>query len=316
MERQQEKNLKSGRILRGLLGETTPAKASGIAFSVATVLPSLFSFVFIIVLTALPLSQEELTQADWYLYVSYLLPQAAFALTTFLYLRYMGISVVDALKQQKCKPKYFLLALLMQIGLLSLSQANTLFLEFLKRFGYKDAGIQLPSMDGFGFVGVLIMVALVPAVFEEVLFRGVLLNGLKKTFSEPTAILLCGAFFALYHQNPAQTVYQFCCGVAFAFVAIRSGSILPTILSHFFNNALILILAKLGVESFSPLYTWVIAGGAAACLIVALLWLLLFDKKGERQEPQGGEVKKFFLTSAVGLGICLLVWIMVLITGM
>jgi hypothetical protein len=138
---------------------------------------------------------------------------------------------------------------LLQIGLFAFSELNTLFLEFLEGFGYTPDEIRLPSINGWGFIGALIAVALLPAVFEEILFRGVLLGGMKQ-FGEVKAALLCGALFALYHQNPPQTVYQFICGTAFAFIAMRSGSILPTVLSHFLNNAFILCLYAFNVQTF------------------------------------------------------------------
>jgi membrane protease YdiL (CAAX protease family) len=183
-------------------------------------------------------------QQDWYLYFAYILPQIAFAVVALIALRYQKRSVLQTAKNQTCKIKYLFMALLLQIGLFSLSELNTLFMQFLQSFGYTPQEIFLPSMDGMGFVGTLIAVALLPAIFEELFFRGVLLEGLKP-LGETSAALICGALFALYHQNPPQTVYQFCCGTAFAFVALRSESILPTALAHFLNNAVILVLYKL-----------------------------------------------------------------------
>ena len=250
-----------------LLGEPTQASASGIAFSLAAVLPTLLSVIFLIAVGA-----GDYTQEDWYLYVSYLLPQIAFAITAIWFLYYSKTPLKTAVKNQKCKSRYFLLALLLQVGLLFLSELNALFLQFLGNFGYEDAGINLPSMDGLGFVGVVVVIAVVPAVFEEIMFRGILLKGLK-SFGKVGSILLCGALFALYHQNPAQTLYQFCCGAAFALITVRSGSILPTVVSHFFNNMLILMLTKFGVESFSPFVGLAVLGISLTCLIASLIWI-------------------------------------------
>ena len=210
------------------LGESTAAKASGLAFSLASVLPSLFAIVVLVALSIFGVSvADNAPQPDWYLYLNFLLPQAAFAVVAWLFLRYRNIPVKQALIKQKCKAKYFVIALLLQIGLLSLSELNAWFLQLLGKFGYQDAGISLPSMDGLGFVGVLLCVAVLPAIMEEIFFRGVLLSGLQ-SFGKWGGILLCGALFSLYHQNPAQTLYQFCCGVAFALIAVRASSVLPT----------------------------------------------------------------------------------------
>ena len=300
----------------GLFGQPSRAKASGLAFSVATVLPTVLSFVFLIVLAVFGLAQsEDYQQQNWYLYANYLLPQISFALVAILYLRYRQIPIATVVKSQKCKPKYFIIALLLQIGLFGLSELNALFLSWLKRFGYTDTGITLPSVDGFGFIGVLLVIGVFAAVLEEIVFRGAVLDGLKNTFSTPVAVLLCGAFFAIFHQNPAQTVYQFCCGTAFALVAVKSGSVLPTILSHFINNTVILILYKAGVTQFSaPVFIAVVAF-SAVCLIATLGYLIFIDKTKQKQDADKSEKKNFFLYSAVGIVLCALTWLLVLFTG-
>ena len=172
-------------------------------------------------------------------------------------------------------------------------------------------------MSGFGFVGVLITIALLPAVFEELIFRGLLLKGMG-SFGTVGAILLCGGLFALYHQNPAQTIYQFCCGAAFALVAIRAGSILPTVLSHFINNALIITLTKFGVDSFpAPVFVTILCV-SALCLIGSLVWLIFFEKRTLADEDKTNKAvaRKETITYALpGLALCVLVWLVVLLSG-
>ena len=296
------------------LNAPTQASASGIAFSVASVLPTVLSVLFL-----LCVGSGDFSQTDWFLYVSYALPQIAFLITAVWFLYYLKQPIAQTLKNQKCKPRYFLLAFLLQLGLFSLSELNALFLRFLGNFGYVDVGISLPSMDGFGFIGVLFVVAVLPAVFEEIMFRGVLLNGLK-SFGKTGAVLLCGALFALYHQNPAQTLYQFCCGVAFALIALRAGSVLPTVFSHFLNNALILTLAKFGVESFPVPVAIVLLTVSVICLTLSLVWLFVWDKKREEmleaEAVDKSERKRFFLCASVGIAICVLAWIAVLFSGL
>ena len=174
-------------------------------------------------------------------------------------------------------------------------------------------------MDGFGFVGVLFVVAVLPAIFEEIVFRGLLLKGMKP-FGSVWTIVISGVLFALYHQNPAQTIYQFCCGAAFALVAIRAGSIFPTMLSHFINNALILTLEKCGVSTFpTPVYIAILCV-SVICLIGALGWLIFLDKqpfeKLNTTEEGKKERKRFAIFSAVGVAICALTWLSALFSGM
>lgn len=299
----------------GLFGELTVGKTSGLAYSLATVLPVVLSFAFLIVISACGLTKKEgYETANWYLYCSYILPQLSFAIVAVWYLRRTATPVSVAVKNQKCHPKYFLVAVALQIGLLCLSQLNALFLELLGKFGYEDGGIHLPSMNGFGFVGVIFAVAVLPAVFEEITFRGVLLNGMR-SFGVWGSVLLCGGLFSLYHQNPAQTLYQFCCGIAFALVAIRSGSILPTVLSHFINNAAILALTKWNVTEFSTPVFATVMSVSVVCLIASLGYLIFIDKtKPERQDKS--ERKGFLVYALVGIILCALSWLLTLAGGM
>lgn len=309
-----KKNTNDSSKIFSYFGEPTQGKTGGLAYSFSTVLLILASFAFLLIVTALGFTEEGYEEKSWFLYCSYLLPQAVLFATAVFCLKFSKTPIKEYVRSQKCKPVYFLIALLLQIGLWSLSELNGLFLKFLGKFGYEDSGILLPSMDGFGFFGVLITVAVLPAVMEEVVFRGVLLNGLK-SFKTVGAVLLCGALFSLYHKNPAQTLYQFCCGVAFALVAIRSGSILPTVLSHFINNAVILILTKVGVTSYpTPVFVAILCV-SAACLFFSL-WYLIFKDKGEEQTADKREQKQFFRFAALGIVICAIYWISTLIAGL
>ena len=284
-------NNKQGGVA-SFIGEPTPAKVSGLTYSLAAVGMITLSFLAMLLLFAFGVTAKEgYAESDLYLYVSYLVTPTAFAFVSWWVLRWKGTPLRVFIKEQKCLKRYFLLAVTLQIGLLSLSELNSLFLNFLGKFGYESQPLQLPSMDGFGFIGVLLAVAVMPALFEEVIFRGLLLKGMD-TFGTVGAVLISGGLFALFHQNPAQTAYQFCCGAAFALVAIRSGSILPTVLAHFINNALILTLQKLGVSAFpQPVYISILCV-SAVCLIGTLSWLIFVDKGTQPRNVSEGKKER------------------------
>lgn len=317
MERNQGK--KTG-ALRSLIGEATPAKASGLTYTLTAILSVVVAFTFLVVVLAMGLAKEGYETSDWYLYCSYLLTPLTFLVVTLCIMRWTGVSVATELRRQICPARYFLLAILLQCGLLSLSQLNGLFLEWLGEFGYQDTPINIPSLEGFGFVGVLFAIAVLPAIFEEIIFRGLLLKGMR-SFGVVGAVLLNGALFALYHQNPAQTIYQFCCGVAFALIALRAGSILPTIVSHFLNNALIITLMKLNASDFTGTAMVVLMVVSAVCLVGSLVWLTFFDRgrtaiaEERKQGNEKMEKKYFFQYAAIGVALYALTWISVLLTG-
>lgn len=85
------------------------------------------------------------------------------------------------------------------------------------------------------YIGILIM-ALLPAIVEETVYRGVYYQEYKK--ADPwKAVLLSGFLFGLMHGNFNQFSYAFVLGMIFALVIEATGSILSTMVLHFCINA-------------------------------------------------------------------------------
>lgn len=214
-----------------------------------------------------------------------------------------------------CSPKYYLIAALSVFGLLfALSPLNGLFVELLRLCGYKPAQTSLPSFKGWGMAGGIAVVALLPAVFEELLFRGYVLRGAAPGTGGMVAIFLSAFVFALYHGSPEQTIYQFACGCLFALLALRSGSVLPSALAHFLNNAAIIVFDGLslldaaGNVAMPQAARVAVTVAAALSLAGATAWLVLDKKTVPRGERR--QVADFFLWGGAGIGIMALVWVL------
>lgn len=74
-------------------------------------------------------------------------------------------------------------------------------------------------------------------VLEELLYRGVILQSMRK-YNERFAIFLSAAVFGLMHQNYQQAILGFLVGIPLAVVTIKSGSIVPAIFTHIMLNTL------------------------------------------------------------------------------
>jgi len=81
----------------------------------------------------------------------------------------------------------------------------------------------------------LIAVPVFPAIFEEMMFRGIIMRGLEQ-FGSVFAIIVSGLMFALMHGNFGQLILQFLGGVAIASVVIITKNYLLGCIMHFFNN--------------------------------------------------------------------------------
>lgn len=122
----------------------------------------------------------------------------------------------------------------------------------------------------------LLAYALVPAVCEEIAFRGLILTGLHGRFRPRNAILLSALLFALFHLNVFLFLPTFGLGVVLGLLTVRSRSLVPAIVFHFLHNAVLLAGARLsdyGV-SLNLTQTWPLLIGACLAGALILLWWL------------------------------------------
>lgn len=72
-------------------------------------------------------------------------------------------------------------------------------------------------------------------VLEEVLYRGVILQGMKK-YNELFAVAVSAIIFGLMHQNYQQFILAVMLGAVLGRITIKSGSLIPAIITHIFVN--------------------------------------------------------------------------------
>ena len=284
----------------------------GFALSLAAILYVFVGLLISVIITVAGIEQN--TPA--YLYLNYLAAPIAMTVAMAVTLKFKKFPVKRAYPV-KCNPKYFLIALLLIFGLIfSVSWIDTGVTEFLKLLGYrpKEMDAYLPDLSGGLIVPALLIIAVMPAIFEEGLFRGVILNSCEGGVGTVRTVFIVGFAFSLFHASAEQTVYQFLAGCTFAFIAIRAGSILPSVLMHFINNAIIIIFAACGLLDEAG--NLIISTGGQIALIVTsavafiggLVWLIL-DKKPLIKCTKGS-VGAFFVYGSVGIAIMGVMWIL------
>ena len=288
---------------------------AGITYSAGIVLYVIASLVLSV---ACVLSMGEgYASSAVYRWLAYLLPQVCFAAAALVFFRRSGLAARAVYRG--CKPKYFLFALLLPFGLLfSLSELNTLFSDWLVSLGFSMPENTLPPLEGWYLLPALLVIAVLPALFEETIFRGILVGRMHAAgWGNAAVVLISGALFALYHGSPLQTAYQFLCGCCYALLALRAGSVLPTALSHLCNNAVILVLTATGYGDLTLLgQAWRIALIVLAALALAgtLVYLIFFDKNNA-QKGGAKDGKYFFYGAGTGSAVCAVLWIANLVTG-
>lgn len=81
----------------------------------------------------------------------------------------------------------------------------------------------------------LIVISILAPIFEEIFFRKLLIDRTIK-YGATLSILLSALMFALFHGNLSQFFYAFLLGLLFAFVYIKTGKIIYSIILHAFVN--------------------------------------------------------------------------------
>jgi sodium transport system permease protein len=141
---------------------------------------------------------------------------------------------------------------------------------------------------------VLVVMGLLPAVCEELAFRGFLLSGLLCRFRPWKAMLLCSFLFALYQMNVFQFVPHFVLGLVLALLVWRTGSVGPAVLFHLVWN-LVLLLPVLYPGAFGDIPWLPSVGGVSTtallvmlgCVVLAVPLLVLLGRQ-EALKPESG----------------------------
>lgn len=113
----------------------------------------------------------------------------------------------------------------------------------------------LEGMTSGNFWINFLCVSIFAPIFEEwlcrgMVMRGLLLNGMKPVWS----IAVSAAFFSLIHLNLWQAIPAFLLGCLFGYVYFRTGSLKLTMLMHFTNNTIALLMSR--IPSLENMETW------------------------------------------------------------
>ena len=174
-----------------------------------------------------------------------------------------------------------------------LSEADNIFRTFLP-MPEKLAEFFRDYLAGEkSFLGSFFLLVIVAPVTEEALFRGLVLRGFLIRYSVRKAILVSALLFGMFHLLPWQIFSGSIAGILFAWLFIKTGSLLPCIIAHAVSNSVpsILTLTKFRIPGFTgdmttvehqPLWFDFIGLVLAAA---GLYWLVQIFKKNDSKEP-------------------------------
>lgn len=151
-----------------------------------------------------------------------------------IYIIVAKVSIRDTLKLNKISFRDVIAVIAIAI----ISQPIATFLSALSSMFFRNVINDLfKEMNSISYVTQLGIVALTPAICEELTMRGVVLSGYDKVGRSKAAVAT-GFLFGILHMNLQQFFYAFALGILFAYLVRITNSILSTILCHFTFNGI------------------------------------------------------------------------------
>lgn len=134
---------------------------------------------------------------------------------------------------------------------------------------FNEIMLKFVSKDIYSFITVVIMAP----IFEELILRGVILDGFLKSYNPRKAILLSAFAFGLFHLNPWQFVPAFIGGLYLGWIYYRTQSIIPCIVIHSVNNLTAFLMLV-----YDPNYTLTkfFDGNMVSYFLTILISIILF----------------------------------------
>ncbi|MCB9231212.1 MAG: CPBP family intramembrane metalloprotease [Bacteroidia bacterium] len=186
-----------------------------------------------------------------------------FALAGFLWARFESTQPLEVLKLKSSpySPKQLWLAVLVIIASIPLVEsiqfdAETFSLptgwklleesiESMEETNFKTVSALLSDISFLGIFSNIMVIGLLAALGEEIFFRGFLQQTLARKMNPHVAVWLTGFIFSVIHFQFLGFFSRFLLGVVMGYLFLYSGSLWTSILAHFVNNALNVIVAAM-----------------------------------------------------------------------
>ncbi len=126
---------------------------------------------------------------------------------------------------------------------------------------------------GVAFGMGLLIYGVISPLAEEIVFRGLIYNRMRRYFGRWISVIACGAMFGIYHGNPVQGIYGCILGIAITWSYERYCSFLAPVLFHAAANGAVFTVGYDGIAKgniVTPLNCAVLFG--IAILGFAAVW--------------------------------------------
>lgn len=156
-----------------------------------------------------------------------------------------------------CFPKILPAAggIFLYLGTYLLTMILSTFLTKLMPQSTENVEMGFDLLLNYPMIVLVVVIALMPAVGEELFFRGLLFGSWKHRLGPIPAMLLSSFIFGAFHMSFVKLFPTTLLGLCFSYIVWKTGSIYPSIILHFVNNlfAILLMKYKEEMEFLSPI---------------------------------------------------------------
>jgi len=155
-----------------------------------------------------------------------------------------GLSLIGLIKPTMVKLGGLISVIVGILGVSILSSEFSNFLQSIKPISheYVQTFDELTKQNPFG---VLLAIAIVAPVLEELVFRGVIFEGIRLRYSLSTAILISTLLFSLVHVLPWLVLNAYILGLFFVWLKIETDSLALCMVAHGLYNSMPILFSRI-----------------------------------------------------------------------
>lgn len=242
------------------------------------------NFIYLIVIIVLPLGNMLMSRLgfhDMFMEISYM--YLFILLPVILYIVISKKSFKKVLRLNKLNPQQIFIAMILILFIQPLTALAATIMDYFlgnELLPAMEEGMVATGGSNNIFLS-LFLIAITPAICEEVFMRGVVLNGYRNIPLWKAAVMN-GVLFGLFHNNFMQLSYTTIVGIILTYVVVLTDSIYPAMIMHFIMNGLSVLMENYPNSIYANFTSWyesniilmiILSIVSIAAVILLIRWL-------------------------------------------
>jgi membrane protease YdiL (CAAX protease family) len=231
--------------------------------------------------SGVPLDFEDIMQTltgEYMLIILFVSAIVALLICLLIY-RWRKIRVFEHMKLKSAEPKILFLAIPTGLAIeftamVIFSLTASLFKQSAQAYESMVSGMM---SSWFAFIAV----GLVAPIVEDFIFRGLILNELRRNYSVTVAIIIQAVLFGAMHLNISQGVYATFAGLILGIIAVSANSVWPAVIGHIMMNSSALFLSYVDEAALNVLLVPIIG------VSVLFLFIMIYRSVNKIKQMNG-----------------------------